>query len=914
MSSIESSLKELESRLDEYQRFESYLGKDFERPIQSLKDGYPEMTVSLVGIILESILKFIWEKEGISGDPSRRTLHDLLQACSDYIDSRQAYDYMIDLQRLRNRAVHDVSGDSVSRADAIDALRKLIRIFEWFKSHVSGKESDNGEAEVDSEISKKSKFVSDFSEKVGYKTKESKIISENTIYKLFEKKQGIRYAYLELVISNSKDDLKRITSRDKNPFIDTSYPKHSRYIITGFGDADRFTSRIQENEPQVGGISTFIDDFFDYEKYVSDVLSQGEFSKCGSSLNIGGKILEYSHTVQDFTVSDFSKTESIREEVIDSVYGNLLVLGEPGGGKTHFCRSLLQDFMSKRSNNYAFYFDLGNAKEAEKIEDFITRKLEPYIRVPKHNIINLYNYVSKKGYVLTVFDGFDHLCHSSNIDEILSKFSDLAKFFSQKSRVVLSSRTSFFADTKHMRELLHKDAIVSDRVSDGLTNVGIDPLQLPNFTVLKLDLATAARNTAPAKISRALHRVGTEDISFTPLVHRLISDLTVQDILSCFESNGEASISDAKIVYKYVLNTGLGNLSEDDFSLFVSFFSDKFKAGKNVYDITNIYSYLGDFLFQGEIISYESLIAPDIFEHVKDNKVKFSNSVFREFFFSLHYVESRINIVDKIQITDQIRSFIRQISDDPNFFDIDHHFEPEEQVVQPGPFIVGKADTLHIRHMKSGIRIDPHVVTVGQYNEFRKAARSSAVDKFEHPEQPEDWSHEPFFEKLKVENYYSDPSFSEHPAVCIGWWSAYACAQYFGKRLPTSFEWECTARGPFGHLFSWGDDFDLSRANCADYWAEEPLINYEDWREHFYSDGRRGGETTPIQKFKSNISVYGTYNMCGNVWEWTSSTDSSTDKAVICGGSYDNPFKAVQASSKGVYRTDGRSNVVGFRM
>jgi hypothetical protein len=37
------------------------------------------------------------------------------------------------------------------------------------------------------------------------------------------------------------------------------------------------------------------------------------------------------------------------------------------------------------------------------------------------------------------------------------------------------------------------------------------------------------------------------------------------------------------------------------------------------------------------------------------------------------------------------------------------------------------------------------------------------------------------------------------------------------------------------------------------------------------------------------------------------------DEAVVCGGSYDNPYRAVQASSKGTYRRRGASTVVGFR-
>jgi formylglycine-generating enzyme required for sulfatase activity len=53
--------------------------------------------------------------------------------------------------------------------------------------------------------------------------------------------------------------------------------------------------------------------------------------------------------------------------------------------------------------------------------------------------------------------------------------------------------------------------------------------------------------------------------------------------------------------------------------------------------------------------------------------------------------------------------------------------------------------------------------------------------------------------------------------------------------------------------------------------------------------------------------------MAGNVWEWTESIFDDRDSAVICGGSYDNPYRAVQTSSKALYVRRGCSNAVGFR-
>lgn len=47
--------------------------------------------------------------------------------------------------------------------------------------------------------------------------------------------------------------------------------------------------------------------------------------------------------------------------------------------------------------------------------------------------------------------------------------------------------------------------------------------------------------------------------------------------------------------------------------------------------------------------------------------------------------------------------------------------------------------------------------------------------------------------------------------------------------------------------------------------------------------------------------------------EWTSTVLEDLSEAVVCGGSFDNPYRAVQASSKGTYSRREASSVAGFR-
>jgi formylglycine-generating enzyme required for sulfatase activity len=120
------------------------------------------------------------------------------------------------------------------------------------------------------------------------------------------------------------------------------------------------------------------------------------------------------------------------------------------------------------------------------------------------------------------------------------------------------------------------------------------------------------------------------------------------------------------------------------------------------------------------------------------------------------------------------------------------------------------------------------------------------------------------------------PAAGRKPVTGVTWDDATEYAQWAESRLPTEEEWEFAARGTDGRLYPWGNEWTQGSANA---------------------NGVAEGMTV-VGGYKGT-SPFGTADMVGNAWEWTSSafklypgrglpaSQPSGDLKVIRGGCYE---------------------------
>jgi len=196
--------------------------------------------------------------------------------------------------------------------------------------------------------------------------------------------------------------------------------------------------------------------------------------------------------------------------------------------------------------------------------------------------------------------------------------------------------------------------------------------------------------------------------------------------------------------------------------------------------------------------------------------------------------------------------------------------------IKPGIFKIGPKK--QAAKIKYSFQISKYPITNAQYKVFLDANPEISP--------PDYWDHH---------HRIYPPTLEFHPVVMVSREDALGYCKWAGCRLPTRVEWERVARSTDGRVFPWGNK----------------------WRAGSFCNSHEAGiqQTTSVISYPTGATPEGAWDLCGNVWEWTMTTEEQDrDLYFLCGGSFLHEIEMIKAYSTIKNRSSFKYPTIGFRV
>ena len=215
----------IRQRLTNNQLASEILKNTYERPLQGLIEGYPELAVFWLDKSISKIIDHWCSVHDIDLDSKARYTKDEIESKLCIIDEELG-----DPIRSCYELLDEIDDENI--VFKVESVIEFLQSFVNVVDHIEDYETLSKEKPIfDKELSDKISFITRLFKILKFELVDVLYHSEGSIYLLFKLNIGIKYEYREVFISDDYDLLKELENNVKNIF-DTDYPITTSLVLT----------------------------------------------------------------------------------------------------------------------------------------------------------------------------------------------------------------------------------------------------------------------------------------------------------------------------------------------------------------------------------------------------------------------------------------------------------------------------------------------------------------------------------------------------------------------------------------------------------------------------------------------------------------------------------------------------------